>query len=197
MLYLIPILGQFFSQVWFHCGQIKARQATNANFGAWNWPQWDLQLLVKAGERCTWLRETVTPLKFCKTQRHWMTNEGPPASQSIFRGPSPPAPPGTVLLSRVLRSSVPVSREIQFGNQEVPNFAKSRIYHISDGVWEKFCSPFLFWYLPLCLFLYHKQTKICRPTQHCDVTTQCYMFRFAWTIIRHFFLQQLKKNFET
>jgi hypothetical protein len=41
-------------------------------------------------------------------------------------------------------------------------------------------------------FLYRKQKKLCRPTQHFNVTTQCYMFRFAWTNTRHFFYNNLK-----
>jgi hypothetical protein len=34
---------------------------------------------------------------------------------------------------------------------------------------------------PICVFMYHKQTKTCRPTQHFDIT-QCYAFRLAWRV---------------
>ena len=43
------------------------------------------------------------------------------------------------------------------------------------------------------VFLYHEWKYASNTTLHCH-TTQCYMFRFTWTIIRHLFLQQFQNK---
>ena len=64
--------------------------------------------------------------------------------------------------------------------------------------WTKYVLNFfyLFQYdVSRCVFLYHKETKICRRTKQCNVishSTTC--FGFVRTNIRHFFLQQFKNK---
>ena len=61
-----------------------------------------------------------------------------------------------------------------------------------------FCSSHVFRCIPVGLdkplHTNHNQTKIYCPSQHFNVSTQCYIFRFAWPIIRHLFWQHFNKR---